>query len=148
MTPSRPILDLVLHDASLSGVYRIARADRVLAEAPAGMVAASLAGAMAKEEVIRRIAAALDFPDWFDPNWDALQDCLCDLSWRESTATRLLIKDADELLADNPGDWATLLDVLTESAQFWAAQELPFFVLLADPHGDFDLPTLPGDAPA
>ena len=41
-----------------------------------------LAGVEDKEGLLGRLAQALGFPEWFGGNWDALEDCLCDLSWR------------------------------------------------------------------
>jgi len=40
-----------------------------------------LAGCTDKATLLARFAAALHFPDWFGHNWDALSDCLTDLSW-------------------------------------------------------------------
>ena len=34
-----------------------------------------------KATLLARFAAALQFPDWFGHNWDALADCITDLSW-------------------------------------------------------------------
>lgn len=39
------------------------------------------AGARGRREAIAAIAEALDFPDWFGHNLDALYDSLTDLSW-------------------------------------------------------------------
>lgn len=38
-------------------------------------------GARDKHTLLARIADALEFPQWFGHNWDALADCLSDLSW-------------------------------------------------------------------
>ena len=48
-----------------------------------------LAGARDKEALLERLATALDFPDWFGGNWDALEDCLTDLSGAPGPATVL-----------------------------------------------------------
>ena len=48
-----------------------------------------LAGCTDKAELLARIARTLRFPDWFGHNWDALADCLCDLSWLPADAYRL-----------------------------------------------------------
>lgn len=38
-------------------------------------------GALGKTEALAAIAEALEFPDWYGHNLDALYDCLTDLSW-------------------------------------------------------------------
>lgn len=47
----------------------------------------------AKEQLLRNLAAALQFPNYFGFNWDALDDCLSDLSWLPSTNIQLLHED-------------------------------------------------------
>ncbi|GGQ20081.1 RNAse (barnase) inhibitor barstar [Actinomadura coerulea] len=55
-------------------------------------------------------ARALDLPDYFGHNWDALLDCLRDLDQPALTVAR-----ADELLAEeDPRDLAILLEILAE----------------------------------
>jgi hypothetical protein len=36
-----------------------------------------------KERLLERLAVGLKFPDYFGGNWDALIDCLSDMSWFE-----------------------------------------------------------------
>src|SRR5215510_6367496 len=38
-----------------------------------------------KQQLLAQIAAGLAFPDYFGENWDALIDCLSDLSWSHAT---------------------------------------------------------------
>ncbi len=44
------------------------------------------------------ITKALNFPDYFQPNFDALDECMNDLSWIEEKEVRLLIFNYDDLL--------------------------------------------------
>jgi hypothetical protein len=38
-----------------------------------------------RQELLRAIAQGLCFPDYFGENWDALIDCLADLSWHQAS---------------------------------------------------------------
>jgi RNAse (barnase) inhibitor barstar len=85
-----------------------------------------LAGCMDKSELLARIGTSMQFPDWFGGNWDALYDCLDDLSWLDARAHLLVIEHAGELRAAAQEDFVTLLDVLEESARSLHERGVPF----------------------
>ena len=121
-----------LRDPARSGVYRVTRIDEVL-DAVQGsdldVVRIDL-----RQPVFEAFARALAFPDWFGRNWDALEDCLSDLSWREAAGHVLLLHGG----AADP----TLLEVLDSAAQFWRGQRRPFFAVVVDPDRATGLPDL------
>src|SRR3990172_7028211 len=91
-----------LSDPSRSGVYRTSRTDEILDAAHGSalrIVRIDLAGASGKEALMERVARALAFPQWFGGNWDALEDCLTDLSWASAGGHVLLIEGAAGLPA-------------------------------------------------
>ncbi|MER5870480.1 barstar family protein [Streptomyces sp. NPDC002044] len=98
-----------------------------------------LDGVRTKAGLMRRAGDALDVPEWFGGNWDALADALRDLSWLPDTAGRLLaVTSWRSFAAARPADWETLLEVLEEAACFWrerpeAQDAPPLTVLLAEP---------------
>ncbi len=118
-----------LTDASKSGVYRAARSDEML-DATRGsalqVARIGLAGATGKEALMERFAQALAFPRWFGGNWDALEDCLADLSWSDAAGHVLLIEGTADLPADERG---ILLDILASAAASWADRKRPFFAV-------------------
>jgi RNAse (barnase) inhibitor barstar len=116
---------------SRSGVYRVARAGGL------GKLALATIRFQDKENLLRAIAAALRFPDWFGRNWDALEDCLTDLSWLPADGYVLVFEQA------RPGDeFGVLVDVLRSSAAHWAGRGKPFFALFVDPARRLPLPDL------
>jgi hypothetical protein len=122
-----------LQDAAKSGVYRASRVDAI-ADAVRGsklsFATISLIEVTEKISLLRRIAASLGFPAWFGENWDALEDCLTDLSWREAQGHVLAIEGFQFLPADEVGE---LIDVMISAAEFWAGRGKPFFAVFIDP---------------
>lgn len=128
--------------AGRSGVYRALDARLAPQARAAGFDVAtiSLSGITGKRELLDRFAAALAFPEWFGANWDALQDCLSDLSWRDGRGQLLVIDGFEALQAASRDDCGVLLDVLAESADHWLWQERPFFAVFVDPGRLLELP--------
>jgi hypothetical protein len=121
-----------LSDASKSGVYRTSRTDEILAATRGSALHVAridLAGATSKEALIERIDKALTFPEWFGGNWDALEDCLSDLSWKTAGGYVLLFEGAARL---PPVERGTLVDILASAAASWAERKLPFFAVFVD----------------
>ena len=131
-----------LLDPSRSGVYRARRTDEI-EDAVRGtqlrLARISLAGASDKEALLDAWSLALGFPDWFGRNWDALEDCLGDLSWRPGAGHVVLIERFDALAKDDLG---VLTDVLRSSAESWASRRRPFFAVFIDPDRSTALPEL------
>lgn len=118
-----------LSDASKSGVYR-APHGRDIADAlrgsPLRLARIDLSGLAAKNALLATIAAALDFPRWFGGNWDALEDCLADLSWSKAAGHVLLFEGAAGLPADERG---ILVDILASASASWKDRGRPFFAV-------------------
>jgi hypothetical protein len=113
-----------LMDPARSGVYRVSGTAELL-EALEGSGLA-LARIDLRRPVFEAFSHALGFPAWFGRNWDALEDCLTDLSWPGAGGHLLLLEGDD--------DSGVLADVLGSAAQFWAGQGRPFFAVFLDPH--------------
>ena len=126
-----------LQDPSRSGVYRVAQPDEVADALRGSKLLVAQIPFAPKETLLKTIAAALGFPGWFGHNWDALEDCLTDLSWREAPGYVLIFGNP------TPGDdLGVLIDVLRASAEFWSERGKPFFALFIDPQGALSLPDL------
>lgn len=125
----------LLADATQGGAYFVdVRDHEGLLAAARGLgfavAVVDFAGCRGKDEVLERFAAALRFPDWFGHNWDALADCLGDLSWWPAPGYLLLLDHAGGWRDAESGDFAVLLDILNDAAALWAARQLPFWALV------------------
>jgi hypothetical protein len=83
-----------------------------------------------KRGLLRAIARALRFPDYFGFNWDALEECLTDLDWLDAQGTVLVLSRADRLAGRAPRDLTVALDILEDTAAYWAVEGRPFVTLL------------------
>jgi RNAse (barnase) inhibitor barstar len=86
-----------------------------------------------KASFLERMAEALAFPAWFGQNWDALYDCLADLSWRPARGYVLVLEHADAMRRDAPESLDTALAILGDAAAAWEPRGVPFRVFLGAP---------------
>ncbi len=127
--------------AAHSGLYRaplsIDPLRRAAAAAKLAWLAVDLERVSDKAGFLAICAQALDFPDTFGANWDALADCLQDLSWRRAAGYVLHLRDAPGFERAAPEDYATALEILRDAATFWKKRGRAFIVLV---DGAGDLP--------
>ncbi|MDD5388679.1 MAG: barstar family protein [Gallionellaceae bacterium] len=81
-----------------------------------------------KASLLAALGWTLHFPDYFGGNWDALDECLADLSWHAGPL-RLLITHADSL-PDNLRE--NLVEIFLAAAKLWDGEGRPFALYLAD----------------
>ena len=124
----------LLRDPARSGVYRSPeKATWVARAAEANGFAfwrIDLAKVRDKSGLLTALARALDFPDWFGGNWDALADCLGDLSWRTAPGYVLALDHCHVLAKRARADFETLLEVFAATADYWREQGIPFWAFV------------------
>ena len=99
--------------------------------------------AATKGAFLHTVATACAFPTWFGHNWDALADCLADLSWAPAERGYLVVYDGWGMLAwTEPQSWHSLRSVFSEACSHWAGTSTPMAVLLRGPGPADDLPEL------
>ena len=90
----------------------------------------SLAGCTETSEVLARFQAELAFPDWFGGNWDALNDCLTDFSWRKAAGYLLVVEKTGDFRAAGDDDFDTLISILSDASASWSGLGVPFWAFL------------------
>ncbi len=114
---------------ALNGVYR-APDQTMAAQAGSSRLRStviSLRGINGKRGVLGAFSGAMDFPSGFGANWDALADCLQDLSWSPGCHL-LLLQEGAEFAETAVGECRMLLDILASLADFWRQQGRGFIV--------------------
>ncbi|MFF3621487.1 barstar family protein [Streptomyces sp. NPDC002467] len=99
-----------------------------------------LDGVRGKAALMRRCQEALELPEWFGGNWDALADVLRDFSWLPQAPGRLVTLTSWRGCAEaGPDEWAKFVEILEGAVEFWqhaepqdGAAAVPLTVLLAE----------------
>lgn len=63
---------------------------------------------------------ALEFPDYFGHNWDALDECVCDLEWLPASSYRVVIESAPLLLDRDRAARPIFVSVMANAGKEWA----------------------------
>lgn len=127
-----------LQDVSEAGVYELNCPIEVLfgnvALSGLQLFEVDLSGRHNKGEFLAAIAKAIQAPDWFGHNLDALNDALCDLSWLEpgTSGYVLLLQGCRERLGLSESEYSAVRDIFNEATEYWRSQHKPFWVFLAD----------------
>jgi RNAse (barnase) inhibitor barstar len=147
MSKHLPVIPL--GDSGRAGVYHLPRgniADLRSAAENQGLALfrIDLVGINTKDRFLAALAQALGFPEWFGRNWDALEDCLTDMSWQPAAGYVLILAHADEFRTADESSFALALRILQSAAEFWRDDGIPFWTLVGlHSNGTAFLPELP-----
>ncbi len=105
-------------------------ADVLEAAAGAGVWCGVVPPPATKRDLLDTLAEVLSLPAWFGRNWDALEECLGDLTALPQEARVLVIESVDALA---PVDRRVLVELLAGAVLRWSRTATPLsVVLLAD----------------
>ncbi|MEV5877449.1 barstar family protein [Streptomyces sp. NPDC052101] len=77
------------------------------------------------DAVFQQFYERLRLPDYFGWNWNALSDCLGDLSWLSADHHVLIIESADDALPDDASGRLLLFKTLLRAGQRWSYTQKP-----------------------
>lgn len=130
--------DTLLKNPRRAGLYylsphRQAALRQHLAHSGLKALAADLSKARSIEEALDELGKALELPDWYGSNFDALADCLADPDWMPAKGHVILIRGISELRDVAAASLPTLIDVFRSAAEARRADGTPFWILLDTP---------------
>lgn len=91
-------------------------------------------GITSKDVLLDRLADALNFPDYFGRNWDALWECICDLSWLPPGNVILCHQDLP--LTKDVSLLCTYLSILRNAVLNWETRGSSLFYSSPGGRGD------------
>lgn len=91
---------------------------------------ADLAGCMALPQALATLGSALELPDWFGANLDALHDCLTDPDLLPERGVALFLDGLESLSRSDEEGCGWLLEALQSAADTNAQEGLPCFIFL------------------
>jgi hypothetical protein len=105
------------------------------------MLVLDLTGVDSRQALMDRVSEDLGLPGWFGRNWDALADCLTDLSWWpvEPGGRQLHVRNWHAFAAGLPREWRIVKDILRDAELFWRHTDSELTVVLeegTEPGGD------------
>ena len=84
-----------------------------------------------KQDLMEALSGALELPDYFGGNWDALEEVLRDLGWLEAKGHVVLVESGEELWKRDPELTGMLVRSWIEAAGGWAEKGVPFHLVFA-----------------
>jgi len=131
-----------------SGVYHLNRPPDTVEKsaATAGLVAwrIDIGHVHGKQEFLQKLAKALEFPSWFGGNWDALVDCLTDLSWQPGAGYVLMLEKSKHFAAGHREEFDDAMAALADASEYWRGKGKAFWVLVGGAEGwNSGFPPLP-----
>jgi RNAse (barnase) inhibitor barstar len=90
-----------------------------------------LAKARDRATLFAELDRALELPDHFGKNFDALADVLEDRDWLGKAGMVIVMQHSAEYRSSHPHEWSTLQELLDEACEFWKERMVPFWVFVA-----------------
>ena len=84
-----------------------------------------------EQDLFNEVASVLKFP-YFGRNWDALNDCLCDMDWIPARGYLLILESAKDVWSNAPQVAGQFISSWQTAAQFWGEREkVPFHLVFS-----------------
>ena len=129
------------------GVYRFSAGSvppAIPEEADRRVVHLRTRNARDKLTFLKTVALALKFPDYFGQNWDALYDCLTELSEGCRDSLVVVFDDLSGFARVEPEEFAAAVDALRDAVEYWDSNDKRLMALIGidDPLLATELPEL------
>lgn len=83
-----------------------------------------------KDALLRQLASAMEFPDYFGNNWDSLEECLRDLQWLSARGYVIQFANADRFIEACPSDSRVFLQIIDSASRHWRDNNVDFILII------------------
>lgn len=83
-----------------------------------------------EEDYFREFSAAFQFPWYFGENWNALDECACDLDWLSFAQLTIAIDDFTAMFQGNKNLQALVMKYLEIMVDYWLGEQVSIRVIL------------------
>lgn len=80
-------------------------------------------------ELFASISSAMSFPGYFGKNWDAFEECISDMSWRNAGGYLLILENSQMLWSTAALVGGRLVSTWLSAAQQWSEESIPFHLV-------------------
>ena len=87
-----------------------------------------------EQRLLDEFAAAYQFPHYFGENWNALVDCMSDLSWMPAARYLMVIRNADVMLSQAPELFRAFVGTINAIARDWGETQPSARPWAPEPH--------------
>ena len=124
-----------LHDLEMAGVHSWKGDMNALISAAAAAKlryhGADLKTVGNKSEMLVALGKALELPEHFGQNWDALADSVEDEDWLGRNGCVITLAHTGAFRKAHGVDWTTLEDIFAEASDYWRERHKPFWVFVS-----------------
>jgi RNAse (barnase) inhibitor barstar len=79
--------------------------------------------------LFRALSETMQFPAYFGHNWDAVDECLCDLVPPQRKGVVLMLHHAEELWTKDPRTGGELIETWLGAVERWRKDGIPFHLV-------------------
>ena len=85
-----------------------------------------------KNELFSELARVMKFPNYFGHNWDALEECLCDLEWMPARGYIVFFYSPRYFADNSKSDFQFFIEIFLSISKYWADHNVQFLLLLGE----------------
>lgn len=83
-----------------------------------------------KQGFLEYISKVMEFPNYFQLNWDSFEECMLEMEWHPSQRYILLYEDPESFMNNDSSQWNVALDILDSVVKYWSNNRVHFYVFL------------------